>query len=74
MTNKDITKEEKLNLVASRIRNVKIDKFNAELTLIEQNALDNPEESVVASANKIISNVNSQITALEAQYTAIQAG
>jgi hypothetical protein len=73
MTNKDITKEEKLNLVASRIRNVKIDKFNAELTLIEQNALENPEESIVISANKIISNVNSQITALEAQYTSIQA-
>jgi len=73
MTNKDITKEEKLNLVASRIRNVKIDKFNSELTLIEQNALENPEESIVASANKIISNVNAQITALEAQYTSIQA-
>jgi hypothetical protein len=52
---------------------VKIDKFNAELTLIEQNALENPEESIVISANKIISNVNSQITALEAQYTSIQA-
>ena len=73
MTNKDITKEEKLNLVASRIRNVKIDKFNAELNLIEQNALENPEESIVASANKIISNVNAQIAALEAQYTSIQA-
>jgi hypothetical protein len=73
MTNKDITREEKLNLVASRIRNVKIDKFNAELNLIEQNALENPEESIVASANKIISNVNAQIAALEAQYTSIQA-
>lgn len=73
MVSSDITKDEKLSLVASRIRNVKIDKFNAELTLIEQNALENPDESIVASANKIISNVNAQITALQAQYDAIQA-
>ena len=39
MTNKDISKEEKLNLVAARIRGVKVDKFNAELNLVEQNAL-----------------------------------
>jgi hypothetical protein len=73
MVSSDITKDEKLSLVASRIRKVKIDKFNAELTLIEQNALENPDESIVASANKIISNVNAQITALQAQYDAIQA-
>lgn len=74
MTNKDISKEEKLNLVAARIRGVKVDKFNAELNLIEQNALENPDSSVVLSAEKVISNAALQITALEAQYTSIQAG
>jgi hypothetical protein len=74
MTNKDISKEEKLNLVAARIRGVKVDKFNAELNLIEQNALENPDSSVVTSADKVISNAALQITALEAQYTSIQAG
>jgi hypothetical protein len=73
MSDKDITKEQKLSMVASRIRGVKIDKFNAELNIIEQNALETPEESIVASANKIISNASSQIAALEAQYTLIQA-
>ena len=73
MTNKDITKEEKLNLVAARIRGVKVDKFNAELNLIEQNALETPEPSVVASATKVVENAALQITALEARYTSIQA-
>jgi hypothetical protein len=73
MSDKDITKEQKLSMVASRIRGVKIDKFNAELNIIEQNALEVPEENIVASANKIISNAGAQITALEAQYTSIQA-
>jgi hypothetical protein len=73
MSDKDVTKEQKLSIVASRIRGVKIDKFNAELNIIEQNALETPEENIVASANKIISNAGAQITALEAQYTLIQA-
>jgi len=73
MSDKDITKEQKLSMVASRIRGVKIDKFNAELTIIEQNAIETPEENIIASANRIISNATSQISALDAQYTLIQA-
>jgi hypothetical protein len=73
MSDKDITKEQKLSMVASRIRGVKIDKFNAELNVIEQNALEVPEDSIVASANKIIANAGAQIAALEAQYTAIES-
>ena len=73
MSEKDITKEQKLNIVASRIRGVKVDKFNAELNVIEQNALEEPEASIIASANKIIANAGIQIAALEAQYTSIQA-
>jgi hypothetical protein len=68
-----ISKENKLSLIDARVRGIKIDKFNAELSIIEQNALEAPEESVVASANKIITRAIAQITALEAQYNSIQA-
>ena len=73
MSDKDVTKEQKLVMVASRIRGVKIEKFSAELNIIEQNALETPEETIVASANKVISNASAQIAALEAQYTAIES-
>jgi len=73
MSDKDVTKEQKLSMVASRIRGVKVEKFNAELNIIEQNALETPEENIVASANKVISNADVQIAALEAKYTLIQA-
>ena len=73
MSDKDITKDQKLSMVASRIRGVKVEKFSAELNIIEQNALETPEETIVASANKVIANAASQISALEAQYTLIQA-
>ena len=68
-----ISKEDKLSLIDARVRGIKIDKFNAELSIIEQNALEAPEESVVASANKIITRAIAQITALETQYNSIQA-
>jgi len=71
MSSTDITKEEKLNLIASRIRGVKINKYSAELTIIEQNATDTPEASIIASSNKIIDTAEAQIAALQAQYDAV---
>ena len=73
MSDKDITKEQKLSLVSSRIRAIKIDKFNAELNIIEQNALEVPVAEVVESSNKIIDNADDQIAALEAHYTSVNA-
>jgi hypothetical protein len=71
MSSTDITKEEKLNLIASRIRGVKINKYSAELNIIEQNATDAPEASIIASSNKMIDTAEAQIAALQAQYDAV---
>lgn len=71
MSNIDITKEDKLNLIASRIRGVKISKYSAELNIIEQNATDTPEATIVESSNKIIDTADAQIAALQAQYDAV---
>jgi hypothetical protein len=73
MSSTDITKEEKLNLIASRIRGVKINKYSAELNIIEQNATDTPEASIVASSNKVIETADAQIAALQAQYDVVEA-
>ena len=71
MSSTDITKEEKLNLIASRIRGVKINKYSAELNIVEQNATDTPEASIIASSNKTIDTAEAQIAALQAQYDAV---
>jgi len=73
MNDKDLTKDQKLSIVASRIRGIKVEKFNAELNIIEQNSLETPEATIIASANKIISKCDAQVVALEAQYDAINA-
>jgi hypothetical protein len=67
----ELTKEDKLSLIASRIRGVKINKYSAELNIIEQNATDTPEASIIASSNKIIDTAEAQIAALQAQYDAV---
>jgi hypothetical protein len=73
MPSTDITKEEKLDLIASRIRGVRITKYNAELNIIEQNATDTPEAGIITSSNKTIEMTEAQITALQAQYALVEA-
>lgn len=73
MPSTEVTKEDKLNLIASRIRAVKINKYSAELNIIEQNATEAPEASIIASSNKTIATADAQITALQAQYDAVEA-
>ena len=73
MTNKEITKEDKLEIVASRIHDLKINKFNLELTLLEEASISSPNTADVESINLQIEVYNSKITALENKYTIIQS-
>lgn len=73
MISTEVTKQEKLDLIASRIRNHKINKFNSELFIIEEEASLAPAESDIASARASILSSESQIAALEETYSVIQA-
>ena len=73
MTNIEVTKENKLEIVASRIHDLKINKFNLELTLLEEASISSPNTADVESINLQIEVYNSKITALEDKYTVIQS-
>jgi hypothetical protein len=73
MTNIEVTKENKLEIVASRIHDLKINKFNLELTLLEEASISSPNTADVESINLQIEVYNSKITALEDKYTIIQS-
>jgi len=73
MTNIEVTKENKLEIVASRIHDLKINKFNLELTLLEEASISSPNTADVESINLQIEIYNSKITALENKYTVIQS-
>lgn len=71
MTELGLTNEEKIGVIESHIKNVQYTKYNAELTLIEENALQSPNADAVQRANSAIANAESQIAALEAQIAAL---
>ena len=73
MTTKEVTKEDKLEIVSSRIHDLKINKFNLELTLLEEASISSPNTADVESINLQIEVYNSKITALEDKYTIIQS-
>lgn len=72
MTALDLTTEEKIAIIDSHIRNILHNKFNAELTIIEQNALETPYENAITNATAQIAQAELQITALQAQRTALE--
>ena len=71
MTEIGLTSQEKISVIESHIKNVQYSKYNAELTLIEENALETPNADAVQRANASIASANAQITALEAQIAAL---
>jgi hypothetical protein len=71
MTELGLTNEEKIGVIESHIKNVQYNKYNAEITLIEENALAAPSATNIQRANESIASANAQITALEAQITAL---
>ena len=71
MTELGLTNAEKISVIESHIKNVQYAKYNAEVTLIEENALETPNADAVQRANTSIASANAQITALEAQIEAL---
>lgn len=69
----DLTAEEKIAVIDSHIRNILHNKFNAELSIIEQNATATPSVANLEAANAQIAQAEAQIVALQAQRTALEA-
>lgn len=71
MTEIGLTNEDKIGVITSHIKNLQFNKYNAEITLVEENALANPSTDNITRANSTIANADLQIAALEAQITAL---
>ena len=73
MTDAGITNEDKINIISSHIKNAQINKYNAELTLIEENAVPNPNQDNIDRATESVARAEAQITALQGQLAAFIA-
>jgi hypothetical protein len=68
-----ITNEEKLGIINQHMRNVQVNKYNLELTLLEENALTSPNAETVSSLTAQIAEANKKMTVLETELESVQA-
>jgi polyhydroxyalkanoate synthesis regulator phasin len=68
----ELTKDEKIQIINNHIKNLKSNKYNLEVSLIEENSLDEINNSTVTLLNTEISNTTSRIEALEAEIIKLQ--
>jgi hypothetical protein len=71
MADYDLTAEEKISVINSHIKNIKYNKFNAELVIVEENATSTPSAKKISDANATVDEAEAQIAALEAQIEAL---
>ena len=66
-----ITNEEKLAIVSQHIKNLELNKFNLELSLIEENAKIDPNQDNITPIEADIDDVVAKITALTVELNKI---
>lgn len=71
MAEYNLTNEEKNNIIITHLRTLEFQKYNIEISILEEQALDNPNEESIASYNTQISSINLKIARLEAESTSL---
>jgi hypothetical protein len=66
-----LTNEDKISLINQHKRNVEFSKYNVELSIIEENAVSDPNEETLSGLNEQVADLNSKIAALDAELAAL---
>ena len=66
-----LSNEEKLGILNQHIKNVEYNKYNLELSLMEENAVSSPNAEAVSSLNAQIASVDLKLEALEAEKSTL---
>jgi hypothetical protein len=62
-----LSNEEKISIIDQHIKNIEYNKYNLEISLIEENAVANPEATTISSLNSQIAVLNSKISVLQTE-------
>lgn len=66
-----LSNEEKVGIAQQHMRNLLYNKYNLELSLIEESAIPQPKTDVVATINSDLSSINLKIAALEEEISSL---
>ena len=66
-----LSKEDKLAIINSHKKNIEFNKYNIEISIIEENAVDSPNQDTIATLNNQISEYNDKLAALDAEAASL---
>ena len=66
-----LTNEEKAGIVNQHKRNIEMNKYNLQLSLMEENALDTPNAETVASLNAQIADLTDKLAVLDTELDSL---
>lgn len=69
----ELSNEEKTAIVNSHIKNLTYNKYNLEISIIEENAKATPNSTNLSSLNAQISEIDDQMAALQAELASLTA-
>lgn len=66
-----LSNEDKLAIINSHKKNIEFNKYNIQISIIEENAIDNPSQETIASLNSQIEDYNDKLAALDAEIASL---
>jgi type I restriction-modification system DNA methylase subunit len=67
-----LSNQDKISVVQQHIKNLQLNKYNLEVSIVEENALENPAQSTLDSLNSQISDIVAKLAALDTELTTLQ--
>lgn len=68
----ELTNEEKMGIVNQHIKTLNYNKYNLNLTMLELNAVSNPNQASISEMVLQISDLDDKISVLEAEKTTLE--
>jgi hypothetical protein len=68
----ELTNEEKIEIVTQHIKNLNLSLYNLQISLKEEEALDNPNENIVSSLNQQINDTVSKKVVITTELNSLK--
>jgi hypothetical protein len=68
-----ITKDEKISIIAQRVRSIEFNKYNLQLALLEENALVSPKADTVSDLTEQIAQADRKLEALDEELDTVNS-
>lgn len=66
-----LSNEDKIAIVNQHKRNIEYSKYNLQVSLIEENAISNPDQTSITDLNSKIAELDNKLDALDAEIASL---